>query len=150
MFIEVSSQGKKCFEMSFSNNLNVTISENIGEIKVVDKEHKPLQKVIKLMKQVYVKCFVRMNNKTVKFFKDGYTDLRGRFNFLGLNTNNLRNLERFAIFVLHPELGSVIKDCNPPSSIMKDSSQIRDYDDLHNYKQEMKQLWRVNNSQKKI
>jgi hypothetical protein len=47
MFIEVSSQGKKCFEMSFSNNLNVTISENIGEIKVVDKEHKPLHKVIK-------------------------------------------------------------------------------------------------------
>ena len=45
MFIEVSSQGKKCFETHFSNNLNVSISENIGEVKVVDKNHKPLNKV---------------------------------------------------------------------------------------------------------
>ena len=97
-----------------------------------------------------MKCFARMNGNSVKFFKDGYTDLRGRFNFLGLNTNNLGNINKFALFILHPELGSVIKECSPPSNLMKDSSQkILDYDHLHRYKQEMKQLWRVNNSQKK-
>ena len=91
-----------------------------------------------------------MKNGTVQFYKDGYTDLRGRFNFIGLNTEDLKNLDKFSIFILHPELGSMIKECNPPSNIIKDNNSGKqvDYEDLQNHRQEMKQLWRGNNSQK--
>lgn len=144
LFIEVSSQSKKCFETYFANNLKVTISENLGEVKAVDNNFKPLNKV-------YIKCFAKMTDGTVKFYKDGYTDLRGRFNFIGLNTDQLKSLKRFSILVLHPELGSIIKECNPPSNITKEADvKVVDYDGLQQHRQHMKQLWRATNIQKKI
>ena len=45
VFIEVSSENKKCFETLFSNNLMVTIAEDIGHLKVMDNNFKPLCKV---------------------------------------------------------------------------------------------------------
>ena len=37
--------------------------------------------------QAYVKVYARLNNGTVRFFKDGYTDLRGRFDYASLNSS---------------------------------------------------------------
>ena len=35
--------------------------------------------------KAYVKVYARLKNGTVRFFKDGYTDLRGRFDYASLN-----------------------------------------------------------------
>jgi hypothetical protein len=137
LFIEVSSISKKAFETYFSTSLNCTISENLGEIKITDSSFQALTKV-------YVKCFARMKDNSVKFYKDGYTDLRGKFNFISLNTDDLRNLSRFSIFVIHDQFGSLIKECNPPANIPQDSG-VSDYDNYQNYRQEVKQIWRSKN-----
>jgi hypothetical protein len=50
----------------------------------------------------------------VKFFKDGYTDLRGRFDYASLNTNELDNSERLAVLILSPDLGAVVREAAPP------------------------------------
>jgi len=145
LFIEVSSQSNKCFEAYFSHNLNVTVSENIGEVKVLDEKLKPLSKV-------YIKAFARMTDGTVRFYKDGYTDLRGRFNFISLNTDQLKLLKRFSIFFYHPELGSLTKECDPPSNILKDGNvqTISDFDSYQKQKTEYKKEWRKQNFEEKV
>ena len=39
------------------------------------------------MSKDYVKVYGRAQDGSVKFFKDGYTDLRGKFDYVSLNTN---------------------------------------------------------------
>ena len=50
-----------------------------------------------------------MNNQTVKFYKDGYTDFRGRFDYVSLNTDDIKTVEKFSIFVMSSELGSWVQ-----------------------------------------
>jgi hypothetical protein len=39
------------------------------------------------------------------FYKDGYTDLRGRFDYASLDPESLKTVEKFSIFVMSDELG---------------------------------------------
>jgi len=48
----------------------------------MDKDDKPLSRV-------YVKAFAKDNSSNVTFYKDGYTDLVGRFDYASLNTSVL-------------------------------------------------------------
>ena len=65
---------------------------------------------------VYVKVYAVMDDGEVKFYKDGYTDLRGRFDYASLNAAGGRPVERFSILVLHDEHGAVIRETEPPKS----------------------------------
>ncbi len=49
----------------------------------------------------------------MKFLKDGYTDLCGRFDYASLNTNELENAHRLAVLILGPELGAVVREAAP-------------------------------------
>ena len=109
----------------------------MGEVKVTDNNLNSLSKV-------YVKTFARMDDGSVKFYKDGYTDLRGKFNYISLNTDQLNKLNKFSLLILHDELGSIIKECNPPENIKKQGG-VSDYENYQNYRQECKQLWRTKN-----
>ncbi len=64
--------------------------------------------------QCYVKVYARMTNGEVRFYKDGYTDLRGRFDYASLSTDDLDRVERFAILVLSERQGAVIREIDPP------------------------------------
>lgn len=66
---------------------------------------------------MYVKCFVKSRDGKVSFYKDGYTDLRGRFDYATLNSNDISNIEKFAIFVMSDELGSLIKEAKAPNKL---------------------------------
>jgi hypothetical protein len=57
LFIEISSKTKKCFLDYYSNNLKVIIYENLGELKVLDKELKPLNNVPVFVKIGLCKMF---------------------------------------------------------------------------------------------
>jgi hypothetical protein len=109
--IEVSSEGIQKFQTYFSNSLKVHVFENYGEVKVTDVSGKPLSKV-------YSKVFAETTNGSVEFYKDGYTDIRGRFDYVSLNTQDMSRVKRFALFIMSDLLGSVIKECNPPKSNM--------------------------------
>ena len=60
------------------------------------------------------KVYARMKDGSVRFYKDGYTDLRGRFEYASLNTNDLEYVDRFALLILSDEHGAVIREAAPP------------------------------------
>ncbi len=63
---------------------------------------------------VYVKVYARLGDGQVVFYKDGYTDLRGRFDYASLSTDEITRAERFAILVLSDQLGAVVRETEPP------------------------------------
>jgi hypothetical protein len=63
---------------------------------------------------VYVKVYARMQGGEVRFFKDGYTDLRGRFDYASLSTDELDHVERFAILMMSDQHGAFIREAAPP------------------------------------
>jgi len=68
----------------------------------------------KPLSKAYVKAYARQQDGSVKFFKDGYTDLRGRFDYSSLSTSDLDHVDRFALLVLSDDHGAVIQEAAPP------------------------------------
>ena len=66
------------------------------------------------MAKAYVKVYARGTDGRVKFYKDGYTDLRGRFDYTSLNTNEIDRVSRLAILILSPVHGAVVREAAPP------------------------------------
>jgi len=52
----------------------------------------------------------------LSFFRDGYTDMRGKIEYAQASSDKLKDVKRFAILVLSEELGSIIKECDPPQA----------------------------------
>jgi hypothetical protein len=103
--IEIVGAGKQIFKSYYSTDLKVNIMETYGELKVCDQNGKPLPKV-------YVKVFSKKNNGEEKFFKDGYTDIRGKFEHAQTNSKKINDIEKFAILIVsddHGKKGSNIK-----------------------------------------
>ena len=69
--------------------------------------HKPVAKA-------YVKVYAQTASGQVKFYKDGYTDLRGRFDYASLSTNELDVAQKFSILVLSDEHGALVREAAPP------------------------------------
>ena len=73
--------------------------ENNGQIKVSDQNGKYLSKI-------YVKTYLKEKNGKESFYKDGYTDLRGRFDYASLSSSELNNAEKFSILIMSDTLGN--------------------------------------------
>lgn len=112
MLIQITCGAKTENLTYFPSSMKAFIVENYGQIKVTDESNKPLSKV-------YVKCFSKKKNGTVSFFKDGYTDLRGTFDYAALNLESITNIDKFALLVVSEDKGALIKQTNPPSSMSK-------------------------------
>ena len=108
VMVEISAAGIKKSRAYFSNALAVQVIENYGQVKVTH------QTTAKPLPKVYVKAYARMKTGGVKFYKDGYTDLRGRFDYTSLNTNELDNVEKFSLLILSKEYGAVVREASPP------------------------------------
>lgn len=108
MLIEIVSKGVKESKAYYSNAINVQVVESFGILNV------GLQSTGKPLPKTYVKVFARMKNGRVQFYKDGYTDLRGRFDYTSLSTNDLDNVERFSVLVYHDEHGATVREAAPP------------------------------------
>lgn len=79
VLVEIIGAGQRKAQAYHANTLKLTLSENYGRLETRDSATgKPLAKA-------YVKVYARLNNGTLRFFKDGYTDLRGRFDYASLN-----------------------------------------------------------------
>ncbi len=50
----------------------------------------------------------------MKFYKDGYTDHRGRFDYASVSTPEQQPVGRFAILALSDEQGALIREVAPP------------------------------------
>lgn len=134
VLVEVLGAGQRKAQAYHASTLKLTLTENYGRLEARDATtDKPLPKA-------YVKVYARLSNGTVRFFKDGYTDLRGRFDYASLNAPEqgtpqpipyeaapangldyqmlkpaeLQNVEKLSLLILSDTHGASVKEVNPP------------------------------------
>lgn len=108
ILVELSSGDQTKSKAYYANSLNLQMIENYGQLRVTDvKSGKPMSKV-------YVKVYANKADGSVHFYKDGYTDLRGRFDYASLSNQKLDDIRRFAVLVLSEENGAVVREANVP------------------------------------
>ncbi len=117
VLIEVNGEGLKRLVTHFSTSLKVHVFENYGELQVTTEKGEKLP-------QVYVKAFSMDGVGKVEFYKDGYTDVRGRFDYALLSGSRLETVKKFSILVVSDKYGALIRECSPPATT------IRPEDDL--------------------
>ncbi len=106
VIVELVAEGVRKAQAYYAHALRIQMIEGYGQVNVA-RQDGPLSRV-------YVKCYARMKGGEVRFYKDGYTDLRGRFDYASLSTDELEGVERFALLVLSEEHGAVIREAAPP------------------------------------
>ncbi len=98
-------------QIYFANSLNVQVVEAFGQVRVACK----VAGSWRAMPGAYIKAYARYKDSSiVEFYKDGYTDLRGRFDYASLSTDKLGRVDRFSIFVTAPDHGSCIVEAGTP------------------------------------
>ena len=108
VMVEALAEGVRKTQAYYANTLRVQMVETYGQLIVTHADSR------KPVPGTYVKVYAKMKDGSVAFFKDGYTDLRGRFDYVSVNTNALDNTERFSVLVLSPDFGAVVREAAPP------------------------------------
>ncbi len=101
---------------------NVLVSAESGstnllrvlDSRAIDLRHLPLERTVRVLDaasskplvKTYVKVYAEMRNGEIVFHKDGYTDLRGKFDYLSHTGTDASNIKRVAILASHPEKGA--------------------------------------------
>ncbi|ETO12375.1 hypothetical protein RFI_25001, partial [Reticulomyxa filosa] len=107
LFIQVISENSIVCRPFYDNQLLLQVKENYGQLKVLNKNtNKPVKKA-------YVKVYAK-TDQTTEFYKDGYTDLQGKFDYLSISTDQLQRATQLAILVSTEDLGCVVKQVNKP------------------------------------
>ena len=109
--IEVVAGSRRVARAHYAHALDVQLGEAYGQVRVGHLDNKGRSKPLP---SVYVKAYARMQGGEVRFFKDGYTDLRGRFDYATLSTDELDRVERFALLIMSTEHGALIREATPP------------------------------------
>jgi hypothetical protein len=108
VLVEVTAGGKTRAIPYYATAISVTMTENYGQLKVTEAA------AGKALSKVYVKVYAKLADGSVKFHKDGYTDLRGRFDYATVSTPERQNIEKFAVLILSDDQGALIREANPP------------------------------------
>ncbi|MEC8928735.1 MAG: hypothetical protein VX705_05930 [Verrucomicrobiota bacterium] len=108
VMVEIVANGQRKSQAYYANTLAVQMIENYGQVRITGQDKG------KALVKTYVKVYGKLANGQVRFYKDGYTDLRGRFDYVSLNTGELDNVTSFAILILHPQHGATIREAKPP------------------------------------
>ena len=107
VLVEAVGAGRRVAQAYYANDLKVQLVEQYGRLQVLHaKTGQPLSKV-------YVKVYAK-TPQGAKFFKDGYTDLRGKFDYTSLNTDDIGAVSEFAVLVMSQQHGAVVKTAKPP------------------------------------
>ncbi len=105
--VEAVGAGLRKAKIHYANELTVHLAQQYGQVRVQQSGGLPLA-------ATYIKVYARTQNGAVAFYKDGYTDLRGWFDYATLSTDDLDRVERFAILVASDTAGSAILEAGPP------------------------------------
>ena len=108
VLVEIVGAGQTLSRAYYSNAMSVQTIENYGQVRVTQAT------TAKALPRTYVKVYAQLANGQVKFYKDGYTDLRGRFDYSSLNTDELASVQKFSILVLSEEHGAIVREATPP------------------------------------
>lgn len=108
VLVEVVAGDQTRSQSSFANSLDIQLMENFGQLKVTDQEtDEPMPKT-------YIKVYSRTADGQIRFHKDGYTDLRGRFDYVTQSNHTLNGIERYSLLIMSDENGAVMRQANPP------------------------------------
>ena len=108
VLVEVSGGGRRVARPVFSNNLDLALSGNYGRLQLrTGTDERPLSKA-------YVKVYARHADGQVRFYKDGYTDLRGKFDYASLSTGEVDQVRRFSLLVMSDDHGALVTETTPP------------------------------------
>jgi hypothetical protein len=136
VLVEILGAGQRKAQAYHANTFKLTLVENYGRLEVRDQAaDKPVAKA-------YVKVYARLTGGTVRFFKDGYTDLRGKFDYASLNSSEslrpvplareaagsgenmsyqmlkpeeLNSVEKLSILILSEAHGAAVREVKPPA-----------------------------------
>jgi hypothetical protein len=113
VIVEVVAAGQRVAKAYYANDLMVRLAPQYGQVRVYQRSaDKPLP-------ITYIKVYARKRSGEVAFYKDGYTDVRGCFDYASLSTESadeLDHVERFAMLIASPEHGALIREAAPPKS----------------------------------
>jgi len=138
VLVEIVAAGQRKAQAYHANTLKLVLAENYGRLETRDSASD------RAVSKAYVKVYARLSNGTVRFFKDGYTDLRGRFDYASLNGGapgqplpqpmggpaavppngldyqmlkpaELPQIEKFALLILSDTNGATTREVAPPS-----------------------------------
>jgi hypothetical protein len=109
VLVEATSGGQSRTRVVTANSLALAVAETQGLLQVRAAEGK------RPIAGAYAKVYAQHQDGTTRFYKDGYTDLRGQFDYATLSTSELDTVTRFAILVLHPDLGAVVREAKVPT-----------------------------------
>ncbi len=136
VLVEILGAGQRKAQAYHANTFKLTLVENYGRLEVRDQAaDKPVAKA-------YVKVYARLTGGAVRFFKDGYTDLRGKFDYASLNSSEslrpvplareasgsgenmsyqmlkpeeLNSVEKLSILILSEAHGAAVREVKPPA-----------------------------------
>ena len=106
--VEARGAGLVRRTQSLSSSMAVQVIGSYGQVEVRSKGGKPLP-------AVYVKCYARTEDGKVRFHKDGYTDLRGRFDYASVSEVGGGKPVRFSLLVLSETDGAILREVDPPT-----------------------------------
>ncbi len=108
LVIEAVAPGLRRALTHYAHDLATQLAHQYGQVRVLRaSDQTPLP-------ATYVKVYARQAGGAVRFYKDGYTDLRGRFDYATLSTDDLDRVERFALLVVSDEAGATVLEAAPP------------------------------------
>ena len=109
LLVEIAGGGVTARQVFTPHALDVRFVPAYGQVIVRGAgSNKPLR-------AVYVKVYARHHDGSVEFYKDGYTDLRGRFDYASVSTDDLDHVEKFALLIMSDDAGAVVRETPPPS-----------------------------------
>jgi hypothetical protein len=131
VLVEVLGAGLRQAQAYHANTFKLTLAENQGRLELRDPAAgKPITKA-------YVKVYAQLNDGGIRFLKDGYTDLRGRFDYASVNSgatavggrpqadsgidhptlrpDEAARIQKLAILVLSDTHGAAVREVDAPS-----------------------------------
>ena len=107
VLVEVIGGGKKRSLAVYSNELNTVVSERYGILTVRHSaDNRPLP-------TTYIKIYA-LTESGPQFYKDGYTDLRGKFDYASVSTSDIGDVLKFSILVMNEENGATVLEAPVP------------------------------------
>ncbi len=109
VLVEVRSGGLVRRVPLLQGTLRVQWMEDFGQLAVTSSTSG------KALPKTYVKVYAKLANGTVRFHKDGYTDLRGRFDYASMSGEGANDATRYAVLVASESEGAAIREIAPPA-----------------------------------
>ncbi|MCY0989073.1 hypothetical protein OV203_18195 [Nannocystis sp. ILAH1] len=108
LVIDAVAAGLRRSITHYSHDLATQLAHQYGQVRVLRASTQTA------LPATYVKVYARQHGGAVIFYKDGYTDMRGRFDYATLSTDDLDRVERFAILLVSDEAGATVLEAPPP------------------------------------